>query len=279
MPTPVAPPHAAGISEPKSPQPVAHESDPFRLDGKVALITGASRGIGRSIALEFARAGCAGLVLSARGEDLLNEAVTEAQQHTPEAVGITGDMTDENSVATMVEAALRRFGRIDLLVNNVGGASFRSPLKDIRPSGWERMIRLNLTSTFLVSRTVLSAEGASQAPESILNIGSTSALGSFEGLSYYTASKHGLVGLTRTLARELAPTGTRVNLLCPHLVETDLSASYRKGMDEGVSLVDDIPLGRWGELEEIARVARFLSSPAASYMTGAVVPVDGGWTA
>ena len=139
------------------------------------------------------------------------------------------------------------------------------------------MIELNLFSSFLVSRAVLCQWHGTHGRRAIVNIGSTSSVKAFPELSYYSAAKHGLVGLTRTMAREVADLGVRVNLVCPHLVETRLTEGYRSG-PEYEQLVADIPLKRWGDPDEVARTVRFVASDAASYMTGSVLIVDGGWS-
>src|SRR5437764_198300 len=252
-------------------------SDPFRLDRKVALITGSSRGIGLAVAEEMARAGARGLVLVARNAEALEEARATIEGVGAECLAVAADVTSEEDVERMVAAARDRFGEVDILVNNAGGASFRGQLKDMRPAGWRKMIELNLVSAYLVSRAMLNAWQERRAGRVIVNMGSTSSLRSWPELSYYSAAKHGLVGLTQTLAREVAPDGIRVNLVCPHLVETPLTADFRNG-PRYEQLVADIPMKRWGELEEVSRVVRFIASDAASYMTGAVVPVDGGWS-
>jgi len=253
-------------------------SDPFRLDRKVALITGSSRGIGLAVAEEMARAGARGLVLVARNAEALEEARATIEGVGAECLAVAADVTSEEDVERMVAAARDRFGEVDILVNNAGGASFRGQLKEMRPGGWRKMIELNLVSAYLVSRAMLNAWQERRAGRVIVNMGSTSSLRSWPELSYYSAAKHGLVGLTQTLAREVAPDGIRVNLVCPHLVETPLTADFRNG-PRYEQLVADIPMKRWGELEEVSRVVRFIASDAASYMTGAVVPVDGGWSA
>ena len=253
-------------------------SDPFRLDRKVALITGSSRGIGLAVAEEMARAGARGLVLAARNAEALEEARATIEGVGAECLAVAADVTSEEDVERMVAAARDRFGEVDILVNNAGGASFRGQLKEMRPGGWRKMIELNLVSAYLVSRAMLNAWQERRPGRVIVNMGSTSSLRSWPELSYYSAAKHGLVGLTQTLAREVAPDGIRVNLVCPHLVETPLTADFRNG-PRYEQLVADIPMKRWGELEEVSRVVRFIASDAASYMTGAVVPVDGGWSA
>lgn len=252
-------------------------SDPFRLEGKAVLVTGASRGIGLAIANEMARAGARAIVLAARSPEALEAARKEVEEHGAPCLAVAADVTIEEEVDALVARAVAEMGSIEVLVNNAGGASFKAPLAEMRPAGWRKMIELNLVSTYLVSRAVLNSWTEHRPGRSIVNIGSTSSLRGWEGLSYYSAAKHGLIGLTRTLAREAAADGVRVNLVCPHLVETPLTAGYRSGF-EYEQLVSDIPLKRWGELDEVAHVVRFIASDAASYITGAVIPVDGGWS-
>lgn len=252
--------------------------DPFRLDAKVALITGGSRGIGRAIAEEMARAGAHGVVLAARNPEALEVAKASVQALGAECLAVSADVTQEADVDSLVEQAVARFGAIDILVNNAGGASFRGPLQVQRPSGWRKVIELNLVSPYLISRAVLNTWLEPRAGRSIVNLGSTSGLRGWPDLSQYSAAKHGLVGLTKTLAREVAAAGIRVNIVCPHLIETQLVENYRNG-PEYEKLVAEIPLGRWGDPAEVARVVRFVASDAASYITGAVITVDGGWTA
>jgi NAD(P)-dependent dehydrogenase (short-subunit alcohol dehydrogenase family) len=251
-------------------------SDPFRLDGKVALITGGSRGIGLAIAEEMARAGAEGVVLAARNAEVLDSARESVEAAGARCLGVPADVTSEQEVSALVARAVQEFGRIDVLVNNAGGSSYKAPLQKLRPDGWRKTVELNLVSAYLVSRAVLETWAEPAAGRSIVNMGSTSSLRGWEGLSHYSAAKHGLVGLTQTLAREVAPAGIRVNLVCPHLVETPLTAVYQSG-EVYEATVAEIPMRRWGSLEEVARVVRFAASDAASYVTGAVIPVDGGW--
>ncbi|XVQ11049.1 SDR family NAD(P)-dependent oxidoreductase [Spirillospora sp. CA-255316] len=254
----------------------------FRLEGKVVLITGASRGIGRAIAVEAAEAGAEGIVLSARRAAGLEEVRDVLAQIGRPVECVAADVTDEESVDAMVRQAMDAFGRIDVLVNNVGGASFKVPLADIRAEGWRKTVELNLTSAFLASRAVMRTwreapgDPAGRAGgRNIVTVGSSGSFHGRPGLSAYVSGKHALVGLTKTLARELAPSGARANLVAPHLVETDLTAAQQRPgfRDESIA---QIPMGRWAEAEEVARVVRFLASDAASYVTGAFVLVDGG---
>ena len=251
--------------------------DPFRLEGKVVFVTGGSRGIGLAIAEETARAGAEAISVAARGEEELAAACRRIKSHQVPCLGVIGDVTRPADVQALVDQTNRRFGRIDVLINNAGGATFKSSLYEMRPEGWQKMLELNLFSAFLVSKAVLGQWDGTHGRRAIVNIGSTSSVKAFPELSYYSAAKHGLVGLTKTLAREVADMGVRVNLVCPHLVETQLTEGYRSGPDYE-KLVADIPVKRWGEAEEIARAVRFVASDAASYITGATLMVDGGWS-
>jgi NAD(P)-dependent dehydrogenase (short-subunit alcohol dehydrogenase family) len=249
-------------------------ADPFGLDGKVALVTGASRGIGLAIATELAAAG-AEVALAARDPEQLAGAAVLAAAAGPRAVPIAADVTDEESVGFLLEATLASFGRVDVLVNNAGGAPFKQPLERIDAGGWRKALELNLTSAHFVSGRVIESWGGEASGCSIVNVGSTASLRGRWGLSYYAAAKHGLAGLTKSLALELGPLGGRANLVCPHLVATDLTLAQQSGEFRDRSLAE-IPMRRWAEPREVARVVRFLASDAASYVNGVALPVDGG---
>ena len=248
-------------------------ADPFRLDGKVAMVTGASRGIGLAIATELAAAG-ADLILAARDAERL-EAAARLAAADARALPVVADVTDEDSVAALVDATLDAFGRVDVLINNAGGAPFKRPVEQIDPAGWRRAVELNLTGAYLVSARVIAAWDGEASGRSIVNLGSTISLRGRWGLSYYAAAKHGLAGLTKGLALELGPLGGRANLVCPHLVATDLTVAQQSDSFRERSL-EEIPIGRWAEPAEVARVVRFLASDAASYVNGVALPVDGG---
>jgi 3-oxoacyl-[acyl-carrier protein] reductase len=262
------------MPEPTS-QPPAR--DAFRLDERVVMVTGGSKGIGLAVACEAARAGARGVVIAARGAEALASAKDDVEKAGAPCHAIVADVSSETDVNSLVAGSIEVFGNVDVLVNNAGGASFVAPMREIRPSGWRKMIDFNLNSVYLVSRAVLLSWSDPKPGRSIINIGSTCSLRAWPDLSYYSAAKHGLVGLTKTMSRELAGEGVRVNLVCPHLIETPLTEEFRQGL-EYERLVAEIPLGRWGEVEEVARVVRFLASGAASYITGAVLTVDGGWS-
>lgn len=257
---------------------VTTDLDPFRLDGKVLLVTGGSKGIGLAIAAEAARAGARGVVIAARNPAELRRAQTQVEEAGARCLAVAADCTNEEDIAGLVGRAIHEFQGVDVLVNNIGGARFVAPIRETRVSGWRKALELNLTSAFLMIHAVLGTWSEPKPGRSIVNVGSTSALRAWPDLSAYSTAKLGLIGLTRNASRELAPEGIRVNLVCPHLIETPLTEGYRRG-PEYDELVAEIPLGRWGNVDEVARVVRFVASDAASFITGATLTVDGGWSA
>lgn len=232
------------------------------LEGRVALVTGAGRNIGRAIALELAAAG-AKLVVNGRSSS------SEIQAVAAETGGLAvlADVTDEAAVARMVEQALARFGRLDVLVNN---AAIRAvePLETISLARWREVTGVILDGAWICTRSCLA--GLATSPfASIVNIGGMSAHTGAAGRPHVVAAKAGLVGLTRALAHDLAPKGVTVNCVVPGLIDTKrTSASAHGGKDS--------PLGRRGTPEEVAAAVRFLAGPGARYITGQTLHVNGG---
>jgi 3-oxoacyl-[acyl-carrier protein] reductase len=244
------------------------------LSGQVAVITGASRGIGRAISMVFARAG-AHVALVARTKEQLRDVAVEI-----EAEGIAGekvqafpaDVADEAQVAATTQAIVDHWGRLDILVNNAGLIDF-GPLDQIEPEGWHRVIAANLTGPYLCCRAIapiMTQQGSGR----IINITSVSAqTGGVSGGVNYTASKGGLASMTKSLARDLAGAGVTVNSISPGQIDADPNLLTEEQRAHVTGL---IPLGRLGEPEEIAYAALFLASPMAAYITGTTIDVNGG---
>jgi 2-deoxy-D-gluconate 3-dehydrogenase len=247
------------------------------LQGKVAVVTGGSRGIGLAIASTFAEAG-AKVALAARGESGLTYAVNRITEAGGTALGVPADVTDPEQVARLVDRTVAELGGLDILVNNAGAAPFFSTIEEMRMDGFEKYFRVN----FLAAVYCTKAAGShllSQSGSCVLNVASVAAFVASPGLSYYASAKSALLGFTRTVAREWAPSGVRVNALAPGWVATDMNRGAREGVpDFERSMLASIPLGRLGRPEDVANAALFLCSPAASFITGSTLIVDGGQT-
>jgi len=253
-------------------------NDPlFSLEGKKALVTGASRGIGQVIALAYARAG-ADVALTARTEAGLAQTAAEIRRLGRQAVEIPADLTDQEAADDSVRIALKELGHLDIVVNNAGGSSFATTFLDTRRSGWDKVLRLNLDSTMWICQAA-GAHMTARGSGSLINIASVAGLGGAPFLAAYGAAKAGVVALTKTLAVEWGRSGVRVNALCPGWTATDLNRAMWDTPDGGAATVATVPMGRWGRAEEMAGPAVFLASDAASFMTGQVLVIDGGQSA
>lgn len=248
----------------------------FDLTGKRALVTGASRGIGRGIALAYARAG-ADVALLARNADLLAEVAAEVEALGRRAVVASADVLDADATRAATSEAIAALGGLDVLVNNAGGNSFSIPVAQMRMSGWEKTMRLNLDSIVHITQESLPALG--DGGGSIVNVSSVAGLRGAPTMAHYGAAKAALISLTQSLAVETAWMGVRVNALVPGWIETDLTDFLRASDDAERAALARVPMQRWGRVEEIAEPAVFLASDAASFMTGQVLVVDGGLSA
>ena len=248
-------------------------SETLRLDGRTALVTGASRGIGRQAALTLAAAG-ATVVLAARSaEDLAEVAAAARRAGAPDAIVAVADVLDEESVEAAVAAAVDATGRLDVVVNVAGGQGFTAYVADTRTEGWDKVLGLNLRSVFVGCKAAM----AHLPPGgSIVNVASIAGFTASPGLAAYGAAKAGVVALTRTLAVEAAPQGVRVNCLAPGWVRTELTRRMWSDPETSRALVAQIPMGRWADVEELAGPLLLLASDAGSYITGATLVVDGG---
>jgi NAD(P)-dependent dehydrogenase (short-subunit alcohol dehydrogenase family) len=245
----------------------------LRLDGRTALVTGASRGIGRQAAMTMAAAG-AKVVLAARSrEDLAEVAAAARRAGAPDAVVAPADVLDEAAIEAAVGTAVEATGRLDVVVNVAGGQAFTAYVADTRTEGWDKVLDLNLRSVFVGCRAAMPHLPVGGA---IVNVASIAGFTASPGLAAYGAAKAGVIALTRTLAVEAAPHGVRVNCLAPGWIRTELTRRMWSDPETSRALVSQIPLGRWADVEELAGPLLLLASDAGSYITGATLVVDGG---
>jgi NAD(P)-dependent dehydrogenase (short-subunit alcohol dehydrogenase family) len=246
----------------------------LRLDGKRALVTGGASGIGAATAKVLSELGSR-VVLA----DINGDAAKAALAATGAIAHVTGDVADAKAVDAMVSEAEAEFGGIDLVVNSAGIGDDLVPVHVQDPERWQRVVDVNLRGTYLVCRAVGKGMVARKSG-SIVNVSSIVGLGAFPGRSAYGVAKAGIIHLTRTLACEWGPVGVRVNCIAPAYTRTPMVQSLldRKVFDPSV-IERRTPLGRFAESEEMALTAAFLLSDWASYVTGVVLPVDGGWSA
>jgi NAD(P)-dependent dehydrogenase (short-subunit alcohol dehydrogenase family) len=247
------------------------------LRGRTALITGASRGIGRAMAVLFAEQG-ANVIVTARTSDALADVVDEITTGGGHAVAVPADVMTDDAGEVLVAQSLAAFGRLDVLVNNAGGNSFMSPVATMRFSGWQKIFALNLDSTVRIIQAALPSLVAS-GNGSIINVSSVTGLRGSPLMAHYGASKAAIISLTQSLAIEVATEGVRVNALVPGWIETDLTEFLRADAGVEDTVIGRVPMGRWGTADEIARGALFLASDASSFMTGQSLVIDGGLSA
>src|SRR5690606_6523449 len=245
--------------------------DRFRLDGRRALVTGASRGLGRSMALAFADAG-ADVVITGRTQETLDRTADEIRSRGRQAWTVRSDMGIPEECESAFRRILAELGPIDILVNNVGNREVSMPIEEESLDDWRRSIDLNLTSCFLGTRLVGEAMLARGQGGRIINVASMSALIVNRGIGGrdYETSKAAVLHFTRCAAADWAPHGITVNAICPGLFTTDTNRAWNERRPEVIeAIVRHIPMGRPGEPDEIGPLAVFLASPAAAYVTGA----------
>ena len=246
----------------------------FDLTGKTALVTGASRGIGRALAIGLAGAG-ADVALSARDADALKEVQTQIEALGRRSVVIPADVLEPDACRELVATAIEGLGQLDILVNNAGGSSYMGPFTELRFSGWEKTMRLNLDSIVHITQAA-GRHMVERGTGSIINVSSAAGLTATPFLVAYGASKAAVVSLTKSLAHEWGGNGVRVNALCPGWTMTDLNTDLWAGADAGASWVQGQALKRWATAEEMVGPTVFLASDASSFMTGQALAIDGG---
>ena len=248
----------------------------FRLDGKVALVTGASSGIGQAIAFALAEAG-ADVSCHARSDGKADETCRLIDALGRRSKTVVGDLAEKDTPARIVEATIEHFGRVDILINNAGTIR-RSPAVDFSEDDWSMVVEVNLSSVFRLSQ----AAGRIMIEQGSGKIVSIASLLSFQGgvtVPAYTASKSGVAGLTKALANEWAKLNINVNAIAPGYIETANTEALRADETRNRQILERIPAGRWGSPEDLAGAGVFLSSQASNYMHGHVLLVDGGWMA
>jgi NAD(P)-dependent dehydrogenase (short-subunit alcohol dehydrogenase family) len=248
----------------------------FDLTGRVALVTGGTSGLGRAIALGLARAGAA-VVVGSREEAKVSDTVAALEAVSPGHGGLRLDVADPASISAAFETVVRERGRLDILVNAAGTIQKKDPL-EVTLEEWERVLRVNLTGTFLCCQAagrVMRDQGGG----AIVNIASLTGYVGLSEVTAYGASKGAVIQLTKSLANDWARFGIRVNAIAPGVFPTPLNRELLMGTPRGAFLLSHTPMDRFGDPEEIAGAALYLASPAASYTTGEVLVVDGGFLA
>ncbi len=247
---------------------------PFSLEGQVALVTGANKGLGQGIALALARAGADIVAVSSSGAA---DTVAQVQALGRRGLALAADLGTLAPIPGLIQQSLDAFGRLDILVNNAGTIR-RADAVDFTEADWDAVIDVNLKSAFFLCQAA-GRHFLTQGRGKIINIAS---MLSFQGgirVPSYTASKSGLAGITRLLANEWAGRGVNVNAIAPGYMATDNTAALRADAERNRNILARIPAGRWGRTDDLAGAAVFLASAAADYVHGIVLPVDGGWLA
>ena len=250
--------------------------NPFSLEGKTAVVTGASRGLGQAIAVGLAEAGADVVCASTRksGTDDTAAAIRDAGRQSWQ---VEADLSREDGAAALSQAAFEAAGDVHILVNNAGTIR-RHPAVEFPLDDWQNVVQTNLTAVFQLSQ-LFAAPMMERGGGKIVNVAS---LLSFQGgitVPAYTASKHGVAGLTKALANEWASKGVSVNAIAPGYFRTDNTQALQADETRNRQILERIPAGRWGKPQDLAGAAVFLASPASDYVTGTVITVDGGWMA
>ncbi len=249
----------------------------FSLAEKVAIVTGASRGIGASIARHFASAG-ASVVIASRKIEGLSQVAAEIDKAGGRALAVAAHTGKSADVQALVRSAVDRFGRVDILVNNAATNPYFGPLCDVPESAWDKTFEVNVKGYFFAAREVIAHLQARGAPGAIINVASIAGIRAAPFQGVYGMTKAAVISMTQTLAQEVGGTGIRVNAIAPGLVETRFSAALVQNEELRGRIVGRTTLGRHAQPDEIAGAALFLASDAAAYVTGHTLVIDGGTT-
>jgi len=252
----------------------------FGLEGKRALVTGASRGLGREMALALAAAG-ADVIITGRTQETLDSTVAEIEALGRKAWGIKADMAVPEECETVCETMLAELGPIDILINNVGNRDLNVPIEEETLKDWRELMDLNITSCFVTTKLIGGAMLKRGQGGRIINIASISAMIANRGIGgrHYETGKAAVLHFTRCAAADWAPHGITVNAICPGLFMTDANRAWNEKRPEVIeAFVANVPMGRAGNPPEIGPLAVYLASPAATYVTGAAYVIDGGYT-
>jgi len=248
----------------------------FSLEGKIAVVTGASRGFGEAIAVGLAGAG-ADIVLAARTEAALTQVAAKIEAMGRKALVVPTDMGDKAAINRLADKAIERFGKIDILVNNAG-LGYSTPVLKISEEEWDKIINVNLKGYFLMTQAVGQHMFKAKSGR-IINISSAMGESPLPFQTHYAASKGGINAMTKGLAQEWANRGVTVNAIAPSYFETDMTEASRENANANALIMSKTPLARYGKVEELVGLVIYLAGDNSSFMTGAVIPLDGGWSA
>ena len=244
----------------------------FSLSGKVALVTGGTKGIGRGIALALAAAGADILVSSRTADAAMHQAVSKLGRRYQH---LAADLTRREDAKQLVPEALSRFGALDIVVNNAG-AIRRSSALSMSETDWNEVLEIDLSAAFFICQSA-AQHMKTQGGGKIINICSLLSMQGGINVASYAAAKHGLLGLTRALSNEWAAHGINVNAIAPGYIATELTQALQDDKARSTAILERIPAGRWGNPADLGGAAVFLASRAADYIHGVLLPVDGGW--
>ncbi len=248
--------------------------DRFRIDGKIAVVTGGTKGIGKAIALALAEAGADIAVVSRKEDQDIESAILSLGRRY---LHHSADLTQRKETRKVITAVMEGMGDVDILVNNAGIIR-RSPAEDYSERDWDTTLEIDLVAPYILSQAagrIMLKKGRGK----IINIASVLTFQGGVNVAAYAASKHGVSGLTKSLANEWAGKGINVNALAPGFFATELTEALQKNRERSRSITDRTPAGRWGKVEDIAGAAVFLASSASDFVHGVTIPVDGGWMA